>query len=131
MANLAINDAHALAMILNLQKKFDVTRIRTLRHLQLYSLQTRYISSFIWRYFPKHMAEYFGSIFGYGYIIHGSTNTPIGMDPSHPCDGIVGAVRADPLTAFIKQGMIQCVLYIGFLLLLLPLAARLVSVTFP
>ena len=89
MANLAINDAHTLATILNMQNervisqtealdewesiqrpKFEVTRVRTLRHLQLYAPRMRCVSTFIGQYFPKTMLAYFASIFSYDYVVH-------------------------------------------------------------
>lgn len=140
MANLAINDAHTLATILNMQNKtmisqvealeewesiqrpkFEVTRMRTLRHLQLYAPRMRCISTFLGRHFPKTMFAYFASIFSYDYVIHGSIPSEVSGKSIQPF-GIVGAEGADPLVVFVKRGLKHFVLYLGTLLLLLCVA---------
>ena len=95
MANLAMNDAHSLATMLNgpnvydlsqeqiLKKwqsvqrpKFEVTRIRTLRHLQLYTPTVRAIVKFLWKFCPQFTSRYFQSIFSYDYDIMTRKDTP-------------------------------------------------------
>jgi len=129
MANLAINDADTLASILNVRAKggiaqalrdwevlqrpkFEVTRIRTLRHLQLYSPRMRAISSFFWRFLPSVAAKYFGSIFAYDYEVYGEIHEG---KLSTTFRGIVGVTHADPLKAIISQ-WVQCM----FIILLVP-----------
>jgi 2-polyprenyl-6-methoxyphenol hydroxylase-like FAD-dependent oxidoreductase len=121
MANLAINDAHSLAVMLNLRRerkhslpavldewertqrpKFDITRIRTLRHLQLYAPRMRHFMTFLWQYFPATTLKYFGSIFQYDYMVYSSSND-VGKQATHACEGVVGVDIADPLEAFLKQ----------------------------
>eukprot|EP00581_Thalassiosira_minuscula_P018801 CAMPEP_0183717160 /NCGR_PEP_ID=MMETSP0737-20130205/10847_1 /TAXON_ID=385413 /ORGANISM="Thalassiosira miniscula, Strain CCMP1093" /LENGTH=918 /DNA_ID=CAMNT_0025946547 /DNA_START=104 /DNA_END=2857 /DNA_ORIENTATION=- len=120
MANLAINDAHALGTILNVQKggdlsqglcewelaqrpKFEVTRIRTLRHLQLYSPKMRNLSGFLWKHLPNMSARYFGSIFAYDYEIYSQTSEVMDSKVSATCRGILGVKDADPLSALLKM----------------------------
>ena len=122
MANLAINDAYSLAVMLNLRRernhslpavldewertqrpKFDITRIRTLRHLQLYAPRMRYFMTFLWQYFPVTTLKYFGSIFQYDYMVYSSSNDA-GKQATHACEGVVGVdIADDPLEAFLKQ----------------------------
>ena len=123
MANLAINDAHCLATMLNLRMKrklsmaavlneweltqrpkFDITRIRTLRHLQLYAPRMRKFITFMWQYFPGTMLKYFGSIFQYDYAVFSVSNV---RNKRGSCDGVIGVDIADPLEAFPKQCMRQ------------------------
>lgn len=117
MANLAINDADTLASILNVRAKggivqglrhwealqrpkFEVTRIRTLRHLELYSPRMRIISSFFWRFIPGVAAKYFGSIFAYDYEVYGEICKGKSSTTGR---GIVGVTHADPLKAILSQ----------------------------
>jgi salicylate hydroxylase len=120
MANLAINDAHSLGMMLNSQRgrrgvaqaqvlreweeaqrpKFGATRVRTLRHLQLYAPCVRTAVTFLWRLLPGVILEYFGSIFAYDYEVYSSS----GRSKSRPaCLGLVGVNRADPLVSFLRK----------------------------
>ena len=130
MANLAINDAHSLAELLNhraklnlsqeqilnewekIQRpKFEVTKIRTLRHLQLYMPSMRAIIRFLWKYFPNFTLKYFQSIFAYDYevqscVLKGTSSLGI--------TGIMGITIADPLFAYAKRCINDAVYYIGF-----------------
>lgn len=102
MANLAINDAYLLATLLNNEKnhdiskqeevlkhweniqrpKFEVTRIRTLRHLQLYTPVVRNIISHMWKFCPRFILGYFQSIFAYDYdIVTKSRQVSFDADP--------------------------------------------------
>eukprot|EP00751_Fragilariopsis_kerguelensis_P000392 CAMPEP_0170825362 /NCGR_PEP_ID=MMETSP0733-20121128/45899_1 /TAXON_ID=186038 /ORGANISM="Fragilariopsis kerguelensis, Strain L26-C5" /LENGTH=855 /DNA_ID=CAMNT_0011188877 /DNA_START=177 /DNA_END=2741 /DNA_ORIENTATION=+ len=123
MANLAINDAHCLAIMLNhrlsrgvsqeqiLQEwqmvqrpKFDVTRIRTLRHLQLYSPKLRFIIRIFWKYAPNFTLKYFGSIFAYDYKVFGQNEMMVDRSNSKTqCMGVVGIDYADPIAAYLKR----------------------------
>jgi len=135
MANLAVNDAYTLGEILNHRSKteiksqdellheweavqrpkFEVTKLRTLRHLQLYSPTWRGFSIFLWRVFPGIMSNYFGSIFAYDYSIYSKnelrnpTEKPIVLS----CHGIVGMTDADPLTAFLRQWVLLTIIFVS------------------
>jgi len=142
MANLAINDAHSLAIMLNLQRerklslpamldewehtqrpKFDITRIRTLRHLQLYTPRLRHFITFLWQYFPATILKYFGSIFQYDYVVYSSSND-ICEQPTHACDGVVGVDIADPLEAFLKLCLKQIMYSLGLLIVVIYLVVQ-------
>lgn len=148
MANLAINDAHSLAMMLNLQSesqltqmevlnewehtqrpKFDITRIRTLRHLQLYAPGLRYLSSFLWQYFPVSMLKYFGSIFQYDYEVFSSSKNDVIKKSTQACDGVVGVNIADPLEAFVKQCLRQMMYFLGMFVVMYLAAQHVCNLT--
>ena len=120
MANLAINDAYTLSVMLNdglksmkrredvlreweevQRPKFSTTRIRTLRHLQLYSPRWRRVTEFLWRYFPSCMLKYFGSIFAYDYEVYDATKE----NHSSFVPGIAGITHEDPLVSFVNEGL--------------------------
>ena len=131
MANLAMNDAHSLATMLNgpnvydlsqeqiLKKwqsvqrpKFEVTRIRTLRHLQLYTPTVRAIVKFLWKFCPQFTSRYFQSIFSYDYdIMTKEGHTQHDM-------GIAGIKDADPLIAYTKKCIYDISYYIGMTILI-------------
>ena len=115
MANLAINDAHTLSAMLNdgpkstkrrgdvlreweetQRPKFDTTRIRTLRHLQLYSPRWRRVTELLWRYMPSYMLKYFGSIFAYDYEVYDAAKG----NRSSFLPGVIGISHEDPLVSF-------------------------------
>ena len=142
MANLAINDAHSLATMLNLRRernqslgkvlddwehtqrpKFEITRKRTLRHLQLYAPRMRHFVTFLWQYFPTVMLSYFGSIFQYDYSIYSSSNE-VCKKTTLVCDGVVGVDIADPLEAFLMQCFKQMVYYSFVLFIVIYLAVQ-------
>ena len=134
MANLAINDAHCLAIMLNhrisrgvsqeqiLQEwqmvqrpKFDVTRIRTLRHLQLYSPKLRFVIRILWKYAPNFTLKYFGSIFAYDYKVFGQNEMMIDRSNSKPqCMEVVGVDYADPIAVYLKR----CAWLLAFIVLI-------------
>lgn len=121
MANLAINDAYTLAAMLNDGKKlkltqnqllqeweksqrpkFEATRIRTLRHLQLYMPGVRFATKLLWQTCPTFMLKYFGSIFAYDYELYQSNEKRVPhQSKCHP--GIVGVANADPLVPFVAR----------------------------
>jgi hypothetical protein len=127
MANLAINDAFTLGKMLNdnsssllheqgtmknvledweaVQRlKFNVTRTRTLRHLQLYSPQFRGLTGFLWKLFPTSMLQYFGSIFAYDYEVYNlaKAKTSAAAGNNNKGNGIVGNA-SDPLITMIQM----------------------------
>jgi len=142
MANLAINDAHSLAAMLNLRRernqsladvlddwehtqrpKFEITRTRTLRHLELYAPRMRNFVTFLWQHFPATMSSYFGSIFQYDYSIYSSSNE-VCTKVTVACAGVVGVDIADPLEAFLKPCFKQVVYYSFGLLIVIYLAVQ-------
>lgn len=120
MANLAVNDAHTLAMLLNQERdqqkklsqvlteweamqrpKYGVTRMRTYRHLQLYGPRARMLSMLGWKYLPNAMATYFSSLFAYDFTVFDpSSHTP--ADLAHRSTAIIGD-SADPLFTAAKR----------------------------
>lgn len=118
MANLAVNDAHTLSSLLNdgvekgidqasilsrwenIQRpKFQATRLRTYRHLEMYAPRSRHVFKFLWKIFPLRLQQYFGSIFAYDYEV---------FDPNKPetkskVPGLVGISHIDPLVAFCSR----------------------------
>lgn len=130
MANLAINDSHTLATLLNntthhqdsrledilerweatQRPKFAATRIRTLRHLQLYSPQMRALTRFLWRFCTQFMLRYFGSIFAYDYsVVH--QDEPKQRQQK---GGVVGARTADPLQPYLMNFYLLVVALVSF-----------------
>ena len=131
MANLAINDAYTLGMMLNNETKkschldnsvlkywesmqrpkFETTRIRTLRHLQLYTPGlNRTLVSFAWNVFPIQMLSYFGSIFAYDYEVYEDCDKSRRLQNAQGIigvnvQGIVGVKCADPLHMFTFNAM--------------------------
>ncbi len=134
MANLAVNDAYTLGEILNHRSKtefasqdvllheweavqrpkFEVTKLRTLRHLQLYSPTWREFSIFLWHVFPGFMSKYFGSIFAYDYSIYSKNvlRNPEEKPVITSCHGIVGVTDADPITAFVRQWALRTTIFL-------------------
>lgn len=122
MTNLAINDAYTLGMMLNKghrdglsqssilrawedtqRPKFEVTRLRTKRHLQLYTPQLRFIVNVLWKVFPSRMLRYFGSIFAYDYDVDDFLrNRDEDKFTNH---GVIGIKYMDPLTAVFQDLM--------------------------
>jgi 2-polyprenyl-6-methoxyphenol hydroxylase-like FAD-dependent oxidoreductase len=120
MANLAINDAWTLSSLLNdginkgidqasilsrwenIQRpKFQATRLRTYRHLEMYAPRSRKVFRYLWKSFPLYLQQYFGSIFAYDYEV---------FDPKKPdilskVPGVVGISHEDPLIAFCSRGL--------------------------
>ena len=148
MANLAMNDAHSLATMLNDRKandlsqeeilsewenvqrpKFEVTRIRTLRHLQLYMPTVRAVMSVLWKFCPRFTLRYFQSIFAYDYEIMMKERHTEGKatckKSQHNGMGVVGVKGADPLIAYAKICVTEVSCYIG-----LAIAVALIAVSF-
>ena len=92
--------------------KFEVTRIRTLRHLQLYTPTVRAIVKFLWKFCPQFTSRYFQSIFSYDYdIMTKEGHTQHDM-------GIAGIKDADPLIAYTKKCIYDISYYIGMTILI-------------
>lgn len=141
MANLAVNDAYTLGEMLNNRRacdfasqdellqdweavqrpKFEVTKLRTLRHLQLYSPEWREFVSFLWRVLPGIMSKYFSSIFAYDYLVHSETTSKISdeklVTPS--CHGVVGVIDADPLKTFFRHWQFGTMMFLTITLALI------------
>ena len=126
MANLAINDAFSLSEMLNAstqdnksqskilkewediqRPKFLTTRLRTYRHLELYSPRMRGLVTILWKFFPHSMKNYFASIFAYDYEVyeHHKKNA---MENKVP--GILGISYSDPLKSLKVRILKICVL---------------------
>lgn len=120
MANLAINDAYTLGAMLNQisgacnqipqvlrewervqRPKFEVTRTRTYRHLQLYAPYVRKLTGFLWRYCTRSMLSYFASIFAYDYEVYDAKVCDAPTTTRYH-QGIVGSA-IDPLSGVMKR----------------------------
>lgn len=71
--------------------KFEITRVRTRRHLQLYTPRVRVLTKFLWCWCPGRTLAYFSSIFAYDYDFFDAEKAGGGH-------GVLGAT-ADPLLA--------------------------------
>jgi len=134
MANLAINDAYTLSVMLNkgveckkeLQQilehweniqrpKFSATRVRTYRHLEFYTPRIRGLVKILWALFPMAMQRYFGSIFAYDYEIY----EPQKVKPNNgKVPGIIGVPHQDPIVCFFLNLLKSALFYLGIVLFL-------------
>uniref|UniRef100_A0A7S1Y785 FAD-binding domain-containing protein n=1 Tax=Grammatophora oceanica TaxID=210454 RepID=A0A7S1Y785_9STRA len=87
--------------------KFQLTRTRTLRHLQLYSPQFRGLVTLLWAMCPGQMLKYFGSIFAYDYAVF----DPKRKEKRGKGTSLIVGSTYDPLLAVAKRLSIYCGLF--------------------
>ena len=79
--------------------KFDITRKRTYRHLQLYAPYLGAVATAIWKRAPAFILGYYGSIFAYDYEVYDPSKQ--GINTSVRKSGVVGNPN-DPLHTYVR-----------------------------